>query len=137
MLGPRDFEGRWQITREITDRQAGQSGRLAGVATLTQQGVDRLLYAETGTLTLGDGAPMVATRRYQWHFRSDSVEVTFEDGAPFHSFAPAGYVTGTEHLCGEDTYRVRYDFIPWPRWRSVWIVTGPRKDYTSITEFIR
>lgn len=137
MLGPRDFEGEWQITRDITDRKAGQTWRLEGRAVLEAQGDDRLLYTESGTLRFGDGTPMAATRRYLWQFTPEGVKMLFEDGKPFHSFVPEGYVTGSEHPCGEDVYRVRYDFIPWPRWRSVWLVTGPRKDYTSITEFTR
>ena len=137
MLTSDDFEGTWQIEREITDRLAGRNGRLTGQATLTRQTADTLLYDEEGTLTLADGTALAATRRYQWHFQQDRVDMRFEDGAAFHSFVPHGYVDGTEHPCGDDIYNVRYDFIPWPRWRAVWVVKGPRKDYTSVTEFTR
>jgi len=137
MLKIDDFKGTWQITREITDRLAGQSGKLDGVAALTEAGPGILHYEESGRLQMGDGPVLEAVRRYQWHFSETGVDMTFEDGSTFHSFVPHGYVSGTDHPCGDDTYAVRYDFIPWPRWRSVWVVTGPRKDYTSVTEFTR
>ncbi len=137
MLTIDDFEGTWQISREITDRLAGKPGQLTGTASFARDGDDVLLYEERGTLRLGDGPVLEATRRYRWHFVGDRVEMTFDDGAAFHSFTPHGYVDGTKHPCGDDTYNVRYDFIPWPRWRAVWVVTGPRKDYTSVTEFTR
>ncbi|MEJ6402333.1 DUF6314 family protein [Yoonia sp. 2307UL14-13] len=137
MLKITDFEGTWQISRVITDRLAGQTGQLDGVATFTRTDGNTLAYVEEGTLQLADGPKLQATRPYRWHFGDDVVAMTFADGSAFHSFVPEGYVEGTEHDCGDDTYAVRYDFIPWPRWRAVWVVSGPRKDYTSVTEFTR
>ncbi len=137
MLKIADFEGTWQIDRVITDRLAGQTGQMTGVADFVRVAEDRLDYTENGTLQLGDGPKLQATRRYRWLFTDAGVDMTFADGGTFHSFVPEGYVEGTEHPCGDDTYAVRYDFIPWPRWRAVWVVGGPRKDYTSVTEFTR
>ncbi|MFG5380310.1 DUF6314 family protein [Yoonia sp. R2-816] len=137
MLTLADFKGEWRITREITDRLTGNAGRLEGTATFTDDAPDTLLYEERGRLRLGDGPEMAATRRYRWHFADGRVDMTFDDGSAFHSFVPHSYVSGTDHQCGDDAYAVRYDFIPWPRWRAVWVVTGPRKDYTSVTEFTR
>ena len=137
MLTLADFRGEWRIGRDITDRLTGKTGRMDGLARFTDDAAGVLLYEEQGRLRLGDGPVMEATRRYRWHFTDGRVEVTFDDGAPFHGFVPQGYVAGTDHPCGDDAYAVRYDFIPWPRWRAVWIVTGPRKDYTSSTEYTR
>lgn len=137
MLTFPDFEGNWKIARKISDRLTGMAGHLVGTATFTDVAGDTLLYEERGRLRFGDGPEMEATRRYRWQFLNGQVAVTFEDGAAFHSFVPHGYVQGTDHQCGDDAYAVRYDFIPWPRWRSVWVVTGLRKDYTSITEYYR
>ncbi|MBR2574404.1 MAG: hypothetical protein IKE14_08750 [Loktanella sp.] len=110
-------------------------GDFAGHAVLTPVGEDMLEYLEAGQMRLGAAPPMQATRRYLWQFVPDLVQVRFADGRDFHSFAPAGQVAGTDHPCGEDHYRVVYDFTRWPDWRATWDVTGPRKDYTSVTEY--
>ena len=41
-----------------------------------------------------------------------------------------------EHHCGQDLYRVSYDFAP-DTWLSVWEVEGPAKDYSMTTRYRR
>lgn len=135
MLGLAAFAGCWRLQRRITDRMAGQVGHLTGQAVFTPDGPDRLDYHETGTLRIGDGAPMAATRAYLWIFDAGGVAVRFADGAAFHRFTPAGHAAGSDHLCGADLYRVAYDFTRWPAWRATWVVHGPRKDYTSVSDY--
>ncbi|MBI1416653.1 MAG: hypothetical protein GC146_05450 [Limimaricola sp.] len=135
MLGRDDFAGRWRLERRIDDRLSGQEGRLSGEAMLTPEGDDALAYAEMGQLRLGGGPPMEAVRRYRWVFGPTGVSVSFDDGRPFHRFVPEGHIAGTDHPCGADLYRVRYDFTRWPRWQAVWEVRGPRKDYVSVSHY--
>lgn len=135
MLCAVDFAGRWQLQRVITDRLGGQVGYLTGQAAFTQAGPDVLDYHETGDLRIGEGPVMVAARRYLWVFDADGVAVQFADGAAFHRFVPMGHAAGTDHPCGDDLYRVEYDFTRWPIWRATWIVIGPRKDYTSVSDY--
>ena len=137
MLNREDFQGTWRIRRDITDRLAGQSGHLMGEAGLTDVGQGVLKYTESGELRLGNGPVFTATRDYKWHFQNNMVVVTFADGSDFHSFTPQGHVSGTDHPCGDDSYAVRYDFRSWPRWQAIWTVSGPRKDYTSVTNYDR
>lgn len=59
----------------------------------------------------------------------------FDDGRPFHRFCLAQKAEGSDHPCGDDLYRVAYDFSDWPHWQAVWTVVGPRKDYTSTTRY--
>lgn len=134
-LGPRDFAGRWRLVRAITDHRLRQSGDLEGEVQLTPAGDAVLDYSEAGELRYGDGPPMAATRAYRWIFAGRGVDVTFPDGRPFHAFAPIGHVEGTDHLCGADLYRVRYDFTAWPRWTATWAVRGPRKDYLAVSTY--
>lgn len=112
-------------------------GEFAGHAVLTPVAKDMLDYHEAGQMRFGAAPPMQATRRYRWQFGPDLVQVRFADGRDFHSFVPAGQVAGTDHPCGADHYRVVYDFTRWPDWRATWDVTGPRKDYTSVTDYMR
>ena len=132
-----DFVGVWQVARVISDRRSGQAGRFAGQAVLTPRGADGLDYVETGSLRLGDGPAMAATRRYAWAFQAGLVQVSFDDGRPFHSFVPGVDGAGTDHLCGADLYCVSYGFADWPVWTAQWQVAGPRKDYTLESRYWR
>lgn len=136
-LDVQGFSGDWQLQREITDRQGGVAGRMSGQATLAPDGPVGLLYAERGRLQMGDGPVLEAERRYLWRFAGGRVEVRFADGADFHSFAPHGAAAGTVHYCGDDVYRVAYDFTGWPVWTATWAASGPRKDYVSVSRYWR
>jgi len=126
-----DFIGAWDIARTIADKSGGPDGRFAGQATFHPRPDGWLDYVETGTLTVGDGTPMRAERRYLWRVDGQGAEVRFADGRPFHAFDWDG--ARATHPCGDDTYRVRYDFSGWPEWIAAWDVTGPRKDYRMVT----
>lgn len=137
MIGVAEFAGDWRIERRIDDRRAGQEGWFEGHARLAPDGPAGLRYVETGVLRLGSGPPMPADRTYLWRFLEDQVEVRFEDGRPFHAFLPEGQSDGTDHPCGADLYRVRYDFGQWPAWEARWRVTGPRKAYEMTSLYRR
>lgn len=131
-----DFVGEWRLSRQITDAKYGQNGRLTGTATFCDN-ADGLVYRENGKLTLDSGAVMQAERGYLWGADATGIVVRFSDGSPFHRFDLAGQAVGTSHLCGADWYNVIYDFHAWPNWTATWIVTGPRKDYTSVSCYTR
>lgn len=135
-LAAADFAGDWLIARAIADRHAAQTGRFDGRAWFTPTGPDHFRYREDGVLHLGAGPAMTATRAYGWAFDGARVAVTFADGRPFHSFPLAGG-PGEDHPCGEDLYRVAYDFSRWPVWEVTWTVSGPRKDYTMTSCYRR
>ncbi len=136
MIGPADFVGQWRLTRQIDDRRAGATGHMEGQATFTPIG-HALRYFEEGQLRLGDGPMLEAQRIYLWDFDGEEVAMRFEDGRAFHRFRPAGLSPGTEHPCGDDLYRVEYDFTAWPIWSATWEVSGPRKDYTFVSRYSR
>ena len=137
MLGPAEFAGRWRLQRTITDRLGGQMGQLEGEAVFTEAGAGLLQYHESGNLQFGAGPIMTAERSYLWTFDAAGVAVRFADGAPFHCFTPMGKAAGTDHPCGADLYRVQYDLNGWPLWQATWMVVGPRKDYTSVSDYSR
>jgi len=60
--------------------------------------------------------------------------VRYKDGRPFHDFL-ADRPEAT-HVCGEDRYRVSYDFAA-DTWLSRWQVSGPAKDYVMTTRYRR
>lgn len=133
----RAFEGRWRIERTIDDAAAGRTGRFEGEAVFVQA-AEGLAYAETGMLTLEGAAPMAASRRYLWRDGGPgAVEVLFEDGRFFHRIDTTKPAPEAVHDCAPDIYRVRYDFLSWPRWTAVWRVSGPRKDYEMASRYRR
>jgi Family of unknown function (DUF6314) len=129
-----DFTGRWQITRQIDDRRAGVMGQFAGQAEFVADG-DGLVLSETGMLSYGRAAPMRAEQRYIWRADGPGVAVFFADGRPFHWFSAAE--RQAHHDCPPDSYDVTYDFSAWPRWKSIWAVTGPRKEYVMQSVYER
>ncbi|MDX8349626.1 DUF6314 family protein [Cognatiyoonia sp. IB215446] len=137
MLGAVDFIGQWQVQRVIDDRYGRQQGVFEGICVFSENGASRLDYAEEGRIRMGAGPALTANRRYLWAFGSERVDVFFTDGGAFHSFVPARQADGTDHPCGDDYYRVQYDFRHWPDWQATWHVMGPRKDYTSTSHYSR
>ncbi len=122
-----DFLGTWRLHRRILDRRAAESGRLTGVVRF-EEGAGGAVQREEGTLVLASRPPMTATRTYLWSAGPGRLVVRFAEGSDFHDFAGDAATPEAVHLCGDDVYRVRYDFRRWPAWRTVWRVTGPRKD---------
>ena len=135
MLHLSQFVGCWRLERTIEDRRAGQTATMTGEVRFIAQPDSSLLYDEVGELRIGGGPGFEARRQYIWTEVAHGIDVRFADGLPFHHIVPAGQAAGTDHRCGEDDYRVRYDFATWPRWVAVWTVSGPRKDYTSRSVF--
>ena len=131
-----DFEGLWHVRRMISDHLAGQSGIFTGTATLSPRGGGLWDWSESGVIALGGSRPMSAARRYLWRPEGDRIAVLFEDGRPFHDFAPDG-APEAAHRCAPDDYRVRYDFSRWPDWQAEWVVKGPRKDYRMLSQHAR
>lgn len=131
-----DFEGRWALSRRITDARTGGEGRLEGTARFTPD-AEGLRYEETGTLTLG-GTSVAASRVYLWRAAPglDGIDVFFDDGRAFHRIGE-GDRPETFHDCAPDRYAGQYDFTGWPVWQLRWQVTGPRKDYSTLTIFHR
>ena len=93
-----------------------------------------LICREQGVLRFR-GADYHSGRVSLWRFPGQGrIEVYYEDGRPFHDF-PTDKPVAT-HLCGEDNYRVSYDFGT-DTWLSRWEVMGPAKDYVMTTRYRR
>lgn len=134
MMRLSDLEGRWRVTREITDHRAGLTGHFVGDAVWSTAD-DGLIQTEAGVLTYGTAPPMQATRRYLWQGQGTDLAVLFEDGRPFHTVPAAG--AEALHDCPPDIYRVRYWFDGTDAFTTQWDVTGPRKDTRLLTKFTR
>ncbi len=126
------FEGRWRMALRIL-HDNGDMARAEGCATLTRDD-SGLVYSERGRLRMRMQTYHFE-RRYLWRPAGDGIEVQFEDGRVFHSFAPKSTATG--HVCPPDRYRVIYTFDLPCAWSSRWRVDGPRKAYAIETLYRR
>ncbi len=132
-----EFQGKWTLSRVITDRRANAEGVLSGAASFTPDEPGRMIYEESGTLSYARQPPMAATRRYIWTETEEGIEVTFETGKSFHTIMLDRLMPDAIHLCDPDLYNVSYDFTRWPKWSSTWSVVGPRKDYKMVSDYLR
>lgn len=140
MTGPQSlwaFEGVWRLDRRIEHAGGQGNARLSGSARFLRSG-RALIHEETGTLEIDGiaGPGMQAARRFLWRAEAGWIEVSFKDGRPFHAFPLGVHDPEATHLCSPDRYAVGYDFSRWPVWKSIWRVTGPRKDYQMTSHFI-
>ncbi|MEM9146712.1 MAG: DUF6314 family protein [Pseudomonadota bacterium] len=129
------FAGAWQMVRIIENISEGVIGEFWGEARFEPDG-QGLTCREAGVLRFR-GGDYHAERVSLWRFGPEGrIEVRYEDGRPFHDFAfddPQAV-----HDCGEDRYRVSYEFEPGARaWSSRWEVVGPNKDYMMTTRYRR
>lgn len=135
--GLEDFAGRWTISRRIEDARMGEVLQGTGGVTCHPAPGGGLIYDEELWLSPPGRPALRGTRRYLWREIPGGIAVFFEDGRPFHRIALGGSEAGDRHDCAPDLYRVHYDFRDWPGWSARWQVSGPRKDYVSLTEFHR
>lgn len=117
------------------------------------------LYSETGVFKTNTGLEMHAGRKYIYRLQTGTEEISVwfvgDDG---ESAAGLGWRLGSDqlddhgkmvmkggHLCGEDQYDARYEFqretdqqeSSIERFRLIYQVKGPRKNYLSETWFTR
>ncbi|MBT5294055.1 MAG: hypothetical protein HOL32_00275 [Octadecabacter sp.] len=130
-----DFIATYDVNRVIEDAKTGGQSRFEGQAVIAHDALGAI-YTETGNLILNEQR-FQADRSYLWRTNGARIDVLFEDGRAFHDFDPSLGGQATEHLCGEDMYRGGYDVSDWPRWAVTWTVSGPRKDYRSVTWYVR
>lgn len=130
--GLEGFVGKWRLNRTILQSN-GDEFVFAGQANFTWHEA-RLLYQEAGLVTAPNGSTLQAERTYFWQLgETNQIDVYFDDERYFHSFS--GVAPFADHLCGDDYYKVNYNFDQWPLWESSWQVTGPRKDYRMISRY--
>ncbi|WP_424928254.1 DUF6314 family protein [Amaricoccus tamworthensis] len=130
------FGGVWEIERTITNHLDGSLSRFSGTADFGT-GPDLGRYREEGRLELDGGTVLVATRSYRWTDATNRIDIFFDHGGYFHGFGHAEVTPLAEHLCGDDLYRVGYDFQAWPVWTATWRVEGPAKDYLMTSTYRR
>ena len=131
--------GSWSFNRLI-----GGQGSMQGLATFTPLDLDRLAYREHGRLKLLTGTELEAEREYVFRKRDRGFDVFFKEASPrlFHAISLSasadGALSGSAgHLCNLDHYRSTYTFRGDGGFVVRHVVSGPRKDYTMVTTYVR
>lgn len=131
--------GAWSFNRVIE----GQ-GHMQGLATFTPLDAERLAYREQGRLRLLNGTELEAEREYVFCARDRGFDVYFKENPPrlFHTIELAasdgGALSGSAgHLCNLDHYQSTYAFCGDGGLIIRHVVSGPRKNYTMTTTFMR
>lgn len=131
--------GAWSFNRVIE----GQ-GHMQGLATFTPLDAERLAYREQGRLRLLNGTELEAEREYVFCARDRGFDVYFKENPPrfFHAIELAasddGALSGSAgHLCNLDHYQSTYVFCGDGGLIIRHVVSGPRKNYTMTTIFMR
>ncbi len=124
------FMGQWSVSRLILDRRGMGRMSFEGIAT-----IDEARFEECGEMQFA-GQHSQSRRTYPLTFSDGGVIVQFPDGREFIRLdeRPVQHV---HHHCGSDSYRGRFFFLSPDAWGEVWQVVGPRKDYKSITRYLR
>ena len=131
--------GSWSLDRVIEGQATMQ-----GIATFTRLDRERLDYREQGFLKLANGIAVQAEREYVFCSSGGGFKVFFKEDPPrlFHeillSASAAGELTGhARHLCKPDEYRSAYMFMPDGTFVVRHVASGPRKNYTMTTTYMR
>lgn len=116
---------------------------MTGIARFEWGKAKCLSYSETGCLALKTGTTHEAYRSYIYSESSHGFSVWFDEPVPrlFHEILiqdKGGTLCGeAAHLCGDDRYETLYCFHPDASFSIQHRVTGPRKNYLSMTTFVR
>lgn len=131
--------GSWSFDRVIE----GQ-GSMRGTATFTPLDTESLAYREQGRLRLLNGTELEAEREYIFRKGDRGFDVFFKETPLrlFHTIALAasdgGALGGSAgHLCNLDHYQSTYTFRHDGSFVVRHVVSGPRKDYTMVTTYVR
>lgn len=131
-----DFAGDWHFRRRVTATDGVPIAEARGELRLLPSGAG-FVAEEAAEVKMPGSAPLRAERRTLWRDEGALIAVDFADGRPFHRFDPRLDMPADVHLCDPDRYEVRYELAAFPLWRTLWRVTGPRKDYLMVTVHAR
>lgn len=131
------LSGSWQLDRSLLDRRNSIAGELNGRAHFAPSGRS-LLYEERGLLTFGaHQGPAEQRLTYEFPSGEARASVRFRDGRPFHELDLSTGEAIVSHPCALDLYEGCFVALSEMQLRSVWNVTGPRKDEEIITLYTR
>jgi hypothetical protein len=132
------LRGAWSLERRLVDHRSGVRGSFTGEAEFLATADPAVLrYEERGELSFG-GHAGPARRSLLYRARpGGAADVCFADGREFYRLDLHSGQWTERYGCGPDEYLVSYLVRGPARLEERWQVTGPRKDYDSVTTLHR
>lgn len=132
----KNLEASWHVDRTIKP-----GGVMIGQVEFKPASETEYHYTEQGTLTT-DASDVIedVTRAYTYKFENDTIQIYYADGPDKDRlFQTLEFIEKNkaiaEHLCGDDLYQSEYEFDLPHGFKITHRVTGPKKDYVSVTNF--
>lgn len=126
------FQGHWQMVRIIENVVDGVIGEVWGQADFRHEN-NGLVCFETGVLRF-NGHDYHTGRTALWRFAGERIEVSYEDGRPFHDFLVREPLVLA--IDGNAEFRIEYEFDH-DTWTSTWEVLDPGHRYMMTTRYRR
>jgi len=139
----RHLQGDWLLDRRVDGLALMQGFASFGVNGDRSPDPGSLAYREHGRARLAEGQEFEAERKYLYRAGPVGFSVFFAEVPPrlFHDVtleASGGDLVGQAcHLCGEDRYLSRYEFLADGTFFIRHDVLGPRKNYVLETSYRR
>ncbi|HYD30075.1 MAG TPA: DUF6314 family protein [Azospirillaceae bacterium] len=128
--------GVWKVERSVMGESPLALGHLRGTARFEPSG-QTMRYEEQGCLSFGRST-VAAVRRLLFDFPAPTrAEVQFPDGQPFHQLDLATGDATVEIERDGTRWRGHYTVLDQRNWCVVWRVTGPCRDFRSVTRYSR
>jgi Family of unknown function (DUF6314) len=130
------FEGSWSLERSVSNNTS-----MIGEAFFSVIAENRLNYLEKGSMILPHQVQLPFERCYLYEIEPNALTIFFEDHRLFQHIPLAigdhALYGDAVHYCVDDVYRSHYTFYPDHRFNIRHIVSGPHKDYSILTHFIK
>jgi hypothetical protein len=132
------LRGAWRVERQLNDHRSGLRGSFTGQAEFLATADPAVLrYAERGELRFGGHVGPASRALLCRELPGGAAEVRFADGRAFYRLDLHSGLWTERYGCGRDEYVVSYLVRGAGRLEERWQVTGPRKDYDSVTTLTR
>lgn len=133
------LRGAWHLDRILTDHRLGVTGSFTGEALFERAGDPAVLrYSERGELRFGGHTGPAWRSLLCRGLPGGAVDVRFADGREFYRLDLASGRWRAKHVCaGRDDYVVTFRVLAADLLEERWRVTGPGKDYVSLTRLRR
>lgn len=126
------FEGKWNITRNITSLKPEENMNIKGIAEFSYQPKNILKYYEECEVLFNDTNNSLASSKvyyYEYDSGKDICTKYFEDYRMFYELnMKENLITGV-HLCGNDIYNSSYQILSDDKFSISYDVKGPQKKY--------
>ena len=139
------LKGQWSINRKFDDRTSSDlSGSASGRTTLKSNNETILSYNEIVEAAFNNGVESTGTTSYKFKIEQNKLhQYLVSSNKESHMFELNFFATNgkkyakASYICEKDKYDVVYSFLDNSQFYVIYTVTGPKKNYTTLTSYER